>query len=62
MIAGVTQGNETVSNLESGFLTKSGELHIGLVSAEVIELNGEDCMVIAINDCDDAHVLLRQLS
>lgn len=49
-IAGLLEGKETVHNLESRFLTKSGETRHGLVSAEVISLNSEDCMFIAIND------------
>ena len=49
-VAGLLQGKDTVQNLESRFLTKSGEVRFGLVSAEVIELNGEDCMFIGIND------------
>lgn len=49
-IAGLGQGKETVHNLESRYLTKAGEIRTGLVSAEVIELNGEDCMFVAIND------------
>ena len=49
-IANLLQGKEAVHNLESCFLTKKGEIRIGLVSAEVIELNGEPCMFVAIND------------
>lgn len=52
-IAGLLAGRETVHNLESRFVTKSGEKRHGLVSAEVIELNGEDCMFIALNDITD---------
>ncbi|MDD4335585.1 MAG: PAS domain S-box protein, partial [Desulfotomaculaceae bacterium] len=49
-VAGLGQGKGTVHNFESSFLTKTGEIRIGLVSAEVIELNGESCMFVAIND------------
>lgn len=49
-IGGLLDGKETVHNLEGRFVTKSGEIRHGLVSAEVIGLNGEDCMFVAIND------------
>jgi len=49
-ITGLLQGKEAVHNLEGRFLTKTGEVRIGLVSAEVIELNSEPCMFVAIND------------
>ncbi|MDD4238070.1 MAG: PAS domain S-box protein [Desulfotomaculaceae bacterium] len=49
-IAGLVQGKEEVHNLESRYLTKTGEIRTGLVSAEIIELNDKACMFVAIND------------
>lgn len=37
-------------NLEINFRTKSGEVRVGLVSAETIALNGEQCILVLMND------------
>jgi len=42
-----------VLNLEASFCVKSGEVRIGLVSAEVIQLAGEPCLLIVIRDITD---------
>ncbi|MDD4237873.1 MAG: PAS domain S-box protein [Desulfotomaculaceae bacterium] len=49
-IAELLHEQKRVHNLESRFLAKSGEVRLGLVSAEVVKLNGECCVFIAIND------------
>lgn len=40
----------SVSNLEMNIRTRSGELRTVLMSAEIIELNGERCVLTASND------------
>ncbi|CAA9568872.1 diguanylate cyclase/phosphodiesterase (GGDEF & EAL domains) with PAS/PAC sensor(s) [uncultured Synechococcales cyanobacterium] len=42
-----------VLNLEASFCVKSGEVRTGLVSAEVIQLAGEPCLLIVIRDITD---------
>ncbi|MEG6584512.1 sensor histidine kinase [Dendrosporobacter sp. 1207_IL3150] len=41
-------------NLETHWCTKSGEVRIGLYSAEVISINGEDCIVYVWHDITDS--------
>ena len=42
--------NSVVYNMDVVFTMKSGIERIGLFSAEMIELNGERCLLCAIND------------
>jgi len=39
-----------VRNLESGFRSKSGEIIVGLISAEIIEIGAERCLLSLVND------------
>ncbi|OPX89522.1 MAG: Sporulation kinase E [Pelotomaculum sp. PtaB.Bin013] len=39
-----------VYNYETSFRTKSGEVRVGLFSADIIELNGEQCLLSVVND------------
>jgi PAS domain S-box-containing protein len=39
-----------VRNLELEFRVKSGQRHVGLFSAEIIELEGEPCLLVAMRD------------
>jgi len=40
----------TVRDLEAGFRSKSGEVLVGLFSAEVVNLSGEQCVIVSVND------------
>ncbi len=40
----------TVSNIEAHFRMKSGEVRVGLVSSEVIDLGGNPCMLTVMRD------------
>jgi len=42
--------NESVSNLEILFRTKSGEQRLGLYSAERLDINGEPCLLNIVKD------------
>ncbi|MDK2821816.1 MAG: two-component system, sporulation sensor kinase [Clostridia bacterium] len=48
-------------NLEVKIRSKSGEELIGLVSGEVIELNGEQCMLISFNDITERKQLEQEM-
>jgi len=39
-----------IQNLEISYRTKSGEIRTGLFSAEIIELNGEQCLLATMTD------------
>ncbi|WP_413161258.1 PAS domain S-box protein [Capilliphycus salinus ALCB114379] len=39
-----------IRSFESNFITKSGEIRIGLYSAELIDLNGQTCVLSIIHD------------
>jgi diguanylate cyclase (GGDEF)-like protein/PAS domain S-box-containing protein len=57
------QQQGTVRNLEFGFRIKSGEVRVGLVSAEIIDFGSELCILAVIRDITDhkqvEEVLLR---
>jgi len=55
------QQQGTVRNLEAGFRVKSGEVKVGLVSAEIIDLGGEPCILIVIRDITDRKQAEEQL-
>lgn len=44
------QQHGSIRNLEYSFRTKSGEVRVGLLSAEVININGEQCLIDVIVD------------
>ena len=51
-----TQGlydKKSFRNLETSIHTKSGELRIGLMSADIIEIRGEDYMLVVFEDITD---------
>jgi PAS domain S-box-containing protein len=50
LILQMLQDNGTFRNLEVEFRTKSGERKIGLLSAEIIDINGTQCILAAIED------------
>ncbi len=48
-------------NLEIEFFAKSGEVRIGMLSAEAIEIGGERCMLMTIEDITDRKRLEREV-
>ncbi len=40
----------SVRNMETTSITKTGEVHFGLISAELIEIGGEPCIISVVND------------
>ncbi len=50
-----------VRDLEITFLTKSGEQHTGLDSAEVIEVAGQKCIIAFFKDITEQRVLEKRL-
>jgi len=55
-----TQG--TVRNLDFNFRMKSGEVRVGLLSVEIIDLNGEQCMLTVINDITERKQLEKEMA
>lgn len=56
---------KAIHNQEISFRLKSGDLRIGLLSAEIINLNNEQCLLVVLNDITDRKKLeemLRKLS
>ena len=49
-ITRVLKKQKTIRNLETRVRAKSGEVRDGLVSASLIELNGDKCLLVAVND------------
>lgn len=52
-IAGELQKNNKVRNLEIKLKRKSGKIMLGLLSADIIEINGEKWILSSINDITD---------
>lgn len=52
-IADRLSAGENIRNAECRFRTKNGELRIGLLSAELIDIDGEPCAIGAIIDITD---------
>lgn len=50
-----------VRDLESSFRVKSGEVRVGLVSAEIINLGGEPCLLMVTRDITDRKRAEEQL-
>jgi PAS domain S-box-containing protein len=50
-----------VRDLEITFLTKSGEQHTGLDSAEVIEIDGQKCIIAFFKDITEQKLLEKRL-
>jgi PAS domain-containing protein len=55
------QSAGTVKNFESNLRTKAGEQVACLISAEIIFLHGNDCMLAIINDISDRKRIEEQL-
>lgn len=51
-----------VRDLEAEFRTRSGEVHTGLFSAEIIELDGERCILTTTNDISERKEREEELS
>ncbi|AGL01080.1 PAS domain S-box protein [Desulfoscipio gibsoniae] len=48
-------------NFENSFQTKSGKLRIGLLSAEIIEINGEKVILSIVNDITDLRLFEKEM-
>ena len=58
----ILQGRRgSVRDLEITFLTKSGERRVALDSADVIELNGQECVIAILKDITERKALEKQL-
>ncbi len=58
-------GNTAIRNYEFEFQTKSGEIKTGLLSTEIIYLNGQKCLLSLSNDISDrkrAEAALKQVA
>lgn len=53
--------HSSLRNLETEMRTKSGELRTGLYSAEIIELNGQKCILSSVNDITDYKRLEQEM-
>jgi PAS domain S-box-containing protein len=51
----------TVHEQECRFRTRSGELRTGMVSAELIDIDGEPCLLSVVRDTTGAHQAQREL-
>jgi PAS domain S-box-containing protein len=59
------RAEKSIRNVEAVFHTKTGELRIGLLSAELLEFQGELCALVLIEDITDrrkAEASVRQLA
>jgi PAS domain S-box-containing protein len=50
---GVLHENGSIRNYECDFRTKSGDIKTALLSAELIKLNGENCLITVTQDISD---------
>ena len=48
--------HQSFKNLETYWCTKSGEIRIGLYSAEIVEISGEPCLIYAWHDITDRKI------
>lgn len=51
----------SLRDMETTFLTKSGEQRTGMISAEIIDMNGEKCVIAIVKDSTDQKALQKQL-
>jgi len=56
------QKQGSIHNLEVKFRSKSGELKLGLFSAEAIELNNELCMLCVMNDITELKQIEKEMA
>ena len=54
--------NNTICNMEIYFRTKSGELQIGLLSTEIIDVAGERCLLGVIQDITERKNIEREMA
>jgi two-component system cell cycle sensor histidine kinase/response regulator CckA len=59
-IAGILKEQGSVRDLEIDFLTKSGERRIGLLSADLMKISGEECSLGILEDVTDRKLLEQQ--
>lgn len=52
----------TVRNLEISFHTKTGDVRRGLFSAELITLNGQECLLSTVNDITELRQLEKEMA
>ncbi|MCL6639104.1 MAG: PAS domain S-box protein [Firmicutes bacterium] len=52
----------TVRNLEINLRTKLGDVRTGLLSAEIIRLNGEQCVLTVVNDITERKQLEKEMA
>ena len=53
--------HDSVRDLEIIFLTKSGEQRMGMISGEIIDIDGETCVIAIVKDFTDQKALEKQL-
>jgi PAS domain S-box-containing protein len=54
--------NRSIHDVEISYITKSGDLCFGMLSADVVKLGGEECMVSIIRDITEQKRIQEQLS
>ena len=62
IIAIINRKHGEISNYEIKFYTKSGEERLGLLSAEMIELNNEPCILMSVNDITEIRHFEREMA
>lgn len=53
---------KSIKNLEVKYCAKSGEQRTGLLSTEFIELNGEQCILVSLNDITELRRFEKEMS
>ncbi|AQS60540.1 hypothetical protein B0537_07650 [Desulforamulus ferrireducens] len=56
------KAQEEIQNLETNFLTKNGEVRVGLLSIDTIELNGQSHLLLNMNDITDKINLEKEMA
>jgi len=54
--------NGSINNFEGNFRTRSGKELTGLLSAEIMELNGEKCILTAVKDITDLKQMEKEMA
>jgi PAS domain S-box-containing protein len=55
------QAQGIIRNLECAFRTKSGQVRVVLLAAEIIEVNGEPCIIAVVNDITERKRMEEEL-
>ncbi|MDR4947297.1 PAS domain S-box protein [Neobacillus cucumis] len=55
------ESNETLSNLKVTYQSKDGEIRCGLLSTEFIDIQGEACSLILVNDITERENLEKEM-